>query len=194
MIRRPEIDLRNYKEVYDYYEQHEQSKTYARLAHFAISKLYKPQITNEDGVGECVEEEVQKGSRFIVSGNHLTADDQYVIVSVAEKMKELNRFRGNTFIPTEPSLFSRSGLTGKMLRRAVDGLGAIPTFRLEDLKRQGIEITEEINEMYQDSLLLSSKVHVSKLLQGSHMAGFWSGSFVQCYRIASTKLYPSNNI
>lgn len=112
----------------------------------------------------------------MISPNHLTGDDQYVIVSTAETFEPLRPIGGRAFIPSEPSLFRRRGWQGKLLRNSCDGLGALPTFRLEDLRRQGVEITDEINQQYRDAIELASKTQVSKLVAGHSMAGFWEGT------------------
>lgn len=64
-----------------------------------------------------------------------------------------------------------------MLRRAVDGLGAIPIVRLEDLKREGVDITPKITELHRRAMLRADEIEVSKLVvQANHMAGFWEGT------------------
>src|SRR5690606_6590078 len=83
---------------------------------------------------------------------------------------------GRTFIPAEPSLFSRPGWKGWLLRRAVDGLGAVPTFRLEDLRRRGIEVAPEIEARYRQAIVRASETQVAKLVAGHSMAGFWEGT------------------
>lgn len=179
-MSRPRVSLENYREVYDYYEQHTQSPTFARLGHALLSKLYRPTITfAQGGVAErAIRDEIGAGTRLIISPNHLTGDDQYVVVSVAQKEPVLHPLRGHTFIPAEPSLFTRAQHKGgALLRRAVDGLGAIPIVRLEDLRRQGVTITPEIEELHKKAILMADEVEISKLVnQGAHMAGFWEGT------------------
>lgn len=175
-MKRPDVKLDNFEEVYDFYETHEQSKVFARIAHVLLARRYRVTVTCDEGVEEAIRTELRAGSRVIISPNHITADDQYVIVSLVQEVPALHPLRGNTFIPAEPSLFVRPGVAGRMLRRAVDGLGALPTFRLEDLKRQGIELTDEIRSVHQRSMLKSSDAQVSKLIRGSFMAGFWEGT------------------
>jgi 1-acyl-sn-glycerol-3-phosphate acyltransferase len=176
MLRRPEVSLENYPTVYDYYENHNQSMPFARFAHVAIAQDFRPDITCDDGVEEAIHDELSNGSRLVVSPNHITDIDQYTIVSLVEKLKVLRPLRGRTFIPSKPVLFTHKGIRGKLLRRAIDGLGAIPAIRTEDLKRQGIEITEDVEQQYKEATIRASKTHVSKLLGGEHMAGFWEGT------------------
>jgi 1-acyl-sn-glycerol-3-phosphate acyltransferase len=59
----------------------------------------------------------------------------------------------------------------------IDGLGAIPIVRLEDLDRRGMVITPEIEELHRKAMLRADEIEVSKLVeQGNHMAGFWEGT------------------
>jgi len=173
---RPRVSLDNSAAVYEYYERHEQNRAYARFMHALLSRVYRADITCDPGAEDAISDALHAGGRLILSPNHTTADDQYVVVSLARRLRALRPLRGNTFIPSEPSLFTRSGVAGKALRRAVDGLGAIPTFRLEDLRRQGVELTEEIRELHQDSIARASDTHVAKLIEGQCMAGFWEGT------------------
>lgn len=176
MQKRPEVSLPNYQAIYRYYEQHEQSQAFARFAHFVLARVFRLDLTSDPGAEQALADAIASGTRLILSPNHITGDDQYVIVATAEKMKALRPLRGRAFIPAEPSLFRRSGAAGKLLRRSVDGLGAVPTFRREDLRRQGLEGTPGVEETYNDCTLRASEIQVSKLLQGHHMAGFWEGT------------------
>ena len=175
-MQRPHVGLDNSSTVYDFYRRHEQSRAFAWFAHRALARTYKVSITADDGAEAAIDEAITAGKRVIISPNHITADDQYVIVSTAETMKSLRPLRGRAFIPAEPSLFTRSGWQGRMLRRSVDGLGALPTFRLEDLRRQGIEVTEEVKDRYQRAVVKASETQVAKLIAGHSMAGFWEGT------------------
>jgi hypothetical protein len=173
---RPKVQLDDHDVVYDYYEQHEQHGGFARFAGEILARVYQPTITCDDGAEDAITAALDGGARVVMSPNHTTGDDQYVIVATAQRLGALRRLRGRTFIPAEPSLFSRSGLGGKALRRAVDGLGAVPTFRKEDLRRKGIEITPEIEERYRQAMLRCSDMQVAKLIAGHNMAGFWEGT------------------
>ena len=175
-MRRPRVRLEQYEAVYEYYRRHEQNKAFARVAGAVLARVYRPDITCDEGAEEAIADALANGARVVISPNHTTADDQYVIVAVAQRLAALRPIRGRAFIPAEPSLFSRSGVGGKVLRRSVDGLGAIPTFRLEDLRRRGIEITDEIEERYRQAIVRCSSTQVAKLVAGHSMAGFWEGT------------------
>lgn len=173
---RPKVELSNYEAVYDFYEKHRQNMAFARFAHFVLARVYRCDLTTDEGAPEAITEAIESGTRLIVSPNHITADDQYVIVAFAEKLAALRPLRGRTFIPAEPSLFRRRGRKGKMLRWAVDELGALPTFRLADLERRGIEITDEVSADHRAATLRASEIQVNKLNAGEMMAGFWEGT------------------
>lgn len=170
------MTLDGFEAVYDFYERHEQSRAFARSAHLLLSRVYRTSISGDEGVDEAIGAALRDGTRLVISPNHTTADDQYVIVAIVEKVKALRPLRGRTFIPTEPSLFTRPGWKGRMLRRTVDGLGAVPTFRLEDLRRGGIEVTAEVEERYRQAIIRASRTQVAKLVAGHSMAGFWEGT------------------
>lgn len=175
-MARPTAELSNYESVYRYYEQHRQNMAFARFAHYVFARIFRCDITADDGAAEAITEAIESGTRLIVSPNHITGDDQYVIVAFAERFKPLRPLRGITFIPAEPSLFSRRGRKGRMLRWAVDELGALPTFRLEDLRRRKIAITEEVEATHRAATVRASEIQVAKLNGGEMMAGFWEGT------------------
>lgn len=175
-MTRPEAKLTNFEAVYRYYEPHDQSMAFARFAHLVFAKVFRLDLSTGDGVDDAIRASLAGGTRLILSPNHITGDDQYVIVALAQDLEALRPLRGNTFIPSEPSLFTRPGVVGRLLRRSVDGLGALPTFRLEDLRRQGIEQTPEIEELHRRCTVAASNIQVAKLVRGQHMAGFWEGT------------------
>lgn len=175
-VKRPPVSLDTFEAVYDFYEPHEQSRVFARSAHLVLSRVYRTSTTSDEGVDAAIGDALRRGTRLVISPNHITADDQYVIVSMVQEVKALHPLRGRTFIPAEPSLFTRRGWQGRLLRAAVDGLGAIPTFRLEDLRRRGIEVTPEIEERYRQAIVRASEAQVAKLVAGHSMAGFWEGT------------------
>jgi 1-acyl-sn-glycerol-3-phosphate acyltransferase len=175
-VARPRVELSNYEAVYGFYENHRQNMPFARFAHFVFARVFRCDVTADEGAAEAITEAIDSGTRLVVSPNHVTGDDQYVIVAFAERFEALRPLRGVTFIPAEPSLFSRRGRKGRLLRWAVDELGALPTFRLEDLKRRKIEITDEVTAAYRAATLKASEIQVAKLGAGEMMAGFWEGT------------------
>jgi hypothetical protein len=173
---RPRVELANFDHVYRYYERHRQNRVFALIMHVLFARVYRCDVSYEPGAEDAIREALAAENRLILSPNHTTADDQYVIVSVVQKLHALRPLRGTTFIPSEPSLFTRRGVAGRMLRRGVDGLGAVPTFRLEDLRRAGVERTPEIEDQHRRSMERASDAQVAKLLHGECMAGFWEGT------------------
>ncbi len=176
MSKRPAVRLADHEALYRYYEAHEQNRAFARFAHVALNRYFKLDLSCDPGAEKALADALASGTRLVLSPNHITGDDQYVIVAAAEKLKALRPLRGKAFIPAEPSLFVRRGRKGKMLRWAVDELGALPTFRREDLRRQGLEGAEGVDELYRACTVRASEIQVSKLLQGHSMAGFWEGT------------------
>ncbi len=172
-MSRPDVSLENAGELYEYYAQHQQNPVFARfIAHPILGKVFRSRITLEEGAEDAIAEEVAANRRLIVSPNHLTANDQFVVVSVAQSVKALRPLRGNTFIPAKSSLFTQPGLPGKALRWAIDELGAVPTTR----RGKDVEVTAETEELIRESMLLAHRAQVAKLIKGQNMAVFWEGT------------------
>lgn len=175
-MRRPEVSLDNYIDVYRFYDSHHQSQFFAQVAHRALARVYKAKITCSDGVRNTLHSELSQGSRLILAPNHTSADDQYVVASLARRLPELRPLIGNTIIPTEPFLLNRKGVAGRMLRRSADGLGSIPAFRKKDLERLDPSIESADKEvLYRKAMIMAQDVQISKMVRGSHMAGFLEG-------------------
>ena len=98
-MKRPAAELTNFESVYRYYEAHDQSKAFARFAHFVFGKVFRLDLSTGDGVEDAIRDALADGTRLIVSPNHITGDDQYVIVSLAEHLEVLHPLRGNTLHP-----------------------------------------------------------------------------------------------
>ena len=175
-MSRPEVTLDNHEAVYRFYEGFDQPMAFARFAHLVFAKVFRLDLSVEDGAEDEIRAALAADTRLIVSPNHITGDDQYVIVSLAQHLRALHPLRGRTFIPAEPSLFTRPGIVGRMLRWGVDGLGAVPTIRMEDLRRQNVDLTDEVQDRYRNCTTRASDIQVSKLQRGQMMAGFWEGT------------------
>ncbi len=179
-MSRPKVAIESYEQIdsmYDFYEQHIQSQTFARAAHYVLSKIYRPTVTFTDGAKDSIADNIHYKTRLSSVSNHLTGDDQYVAVAVAQKEKVLHSLMGSTFIPTEPSLSTANWKRGgQLLRMSVDGLGSIPTVRKKDLERWGVEITPEIQELQKYGVKRANETYVAKMIrQANHMFGFPEG-------------------
>ncbi len=175
---RPEVSVESYAaidELYGFYDEHIQSQVFARTAHFLLSKIYKPTTSFALGAEDAIRQDIDDGRKLAIDPNHLTGDDQYVVVAVAEKEQVFHPLRGNTIIPTEPSLSSASlKRGGQLLRWACDGLGSIPITRNEDyFERQGVELTPERKELVRYGAQRASQTWEYKITeQPNHIAFF----------------------
>jgi len=178
-MSRPEVSLQNQDACYEFYEHHEQNQMFARFGHFVLSKMYRPIVTyDQDGAAEeAIREEFEENRRIALAPNHLTDADQYVLISLVRREKVLRPFIGNSFMPAKASLFTRSPSKGGLvLRWALDELGAIPVIRQEDIRRQGIEMTPEIEELHRKAMLQADEVQVARLISGKHIGDFSEGT------------------
>jgi hypothetical protein len=177
-MSKPEVTLPNYEAYYDYALQFQPNQTFAKAAHKLASMIYKLRTSYDDGARDVLGEAQRDNVRIFLASRHLTADDQYLLLALAQNEEVLSHMKGCTLIPTEPSLQSRPlSKGGPLLRSATENAGAISTFRLEDLKRQGIEITPEIEEMHRASIVRCADVFVEKIVNRDfHHAGYWEGT------------------
>lgn len=214
---RPKITIESRESIdamYDYYEDHQQSQIFARLAHVVLGKIYRPIITFEAGAEDAIGEAIENKTRLNISPNHLTDQDQNVIVAMAQREPVFHPLRGRTHIPAKQSIFNRPlKKGGPILRRAVDGLGAIPVYRMEDLKRLGLDQDDEAVENYEYAMQRVHEVQNVRLVRGvrnhgrptryptpapsnlpyDHWASFWEGTrnLTDHTTVQSLKLGPA---
>jgi hypothetical protein len=85
---RPKVTIESKQavdELYDFYEDHQQSQVFARLGHLALGALYRPHVTYEDGAKQEIAEAIDNHVRLNLASNHLTANDQNVFVALAQR-------------------------------------------------------------------------------------------------------------
>lgn len=117
------------------------------------------------------------GARLLLSPNHLTDADQYVLISLVKREEVLNPFIGNSFMAAKAPLFTRPVYKGgTILRRALDELGGIPVFRRVDIEQKGKKTPPEIERLYRQALRRANEVQVAKLIAGNHMGNFPEGT------------------
>jgi 1-acyl-sn-glycerol-3-phosphate acyltransferase len=125
-MKRPEISLENYEEVYKYYGEHQPNKLALKGLHAALSALYHPHIQYAEGAKERTAKLLDSDYRLILASNHLHMFDQLPIGGAMHK-QPLKPIVGNTTILSKPSYFEN-----RLLRPALDACGAIPIFREKD--------------------------------------------------------------
>jgi 1-acyl-sn-glycerol-3-phosphate acyltransferase len=172
-MKKPQVRLDNFEAVYEYYQQHRPNKVFNRAGHLAMSLAYRPRVEFASDASETISRLIQTGKRLIIAANHVTANDQYIIASMAQREKPLKPLRGKTFIPSKELLFRNP-----LLRRAVDAMDAVPTFRTKDvadpkLSPEAGQAALETQRAASNRLIETSIV---KLDQGEHMAIFPEGT------------------
>lgn len=173
-MKKPPVTLENYQAVYEYYAQHRQNPVAWRLSHFVLGKLFRPNVTMAPGAAEEIERHLDRGNQLVVASNHVSDIDPPIIVATAER-SPLKRIAGNTFIPSKYSLFRQTSLKGRVQRRAIDGLGAIPIFRNKDVRPDGSEVSEEQKVLQKAALSGLLETSIELINQGQNMAIFPEG-------------------
>jgi 1-acyl-sn-glycerol-3-phosphate acyltransferase len=172
-MKKPAIKLENYENIYEYYKDHKQNYSFARLGHAAMAAVFRPRVEYASDVKETVGRLLEQGKQLIIASNHVTGDDQYVVAAMAQREKALHQMRGKTFIPSKEPLFRNP-----LLRRAVDGMGAIPTFRSKDIEDPTLSPEEaELKKQTRRSaakMLIDTAIY--KMQRGEHMSIFPEGT------------------
>lgn len=170
-MKKPEVILENYKQVYDYYEEYQQPKAGARLGHSVMSWMFRPQVEYSQGAKEASLDLLKDpNKRTIIAINHLSDNDQYVVASMAHREQSFRQMIGNTFVQAKEPLFHHPNkIIRPLLRRGVDVMGAVPAFRKKD-------VTEDQEQLRHDATARLLDISVNKLQRGMHMAIFPEGT------------------
>ena len=171
-MKKPEVTLENFEQVYDYYLDYQQPRWGARLGHWAMSKMFQPSVEYIAGAEDLIDESINsKDVRTVIIMNHLTDQDQYVISSMITDEEVFKPMIGNTFIQAKEPLFHHPNrLLRPLLRRGVDVMGAVPAFRKKD-------IGDDANsQLRRDATARLIDVSVEKLRRSGYMAMFPEGT------------------
>lgn len=171
-MKRPEVLVENFKEVYEYYEQYRPGPRASKLGHLAMSLAFRPRISFADKAENEIASLIADGTRIIISANHINNRDQYVVGAAAQIEPTLRPLRGKTFIPAKESLFQ-----SPLLRRCVDTMGAIPAFRAKDAMRERDQVAPaehpQVRKLATKQLLETA---IKRIDRGDHMAIFPEGT------------------
>lgn len=172
--KHPWLTLDNYPEYIERYKDSRQNQLVARAAHLLLAQRYRPTIsfTHETDTRAEIRERIAAGERIFVGPNHLTGHDQYVIVSVAQRVKELRPLRGKTNIPAKAQIANDSH---SIKRWGAEQLGARWVIRKKEIANQGIPYTPDVQLQHQAMLQLGEDADVDRMIAFAHGAGFIEG-------------------
>lgn len=158
-FERPMVNIANYDEVYDFYRTHQQFKLGAKLAYYALNKIYKPELHYADDAWDEIRELVDDDTSLIIAPNHLTYSDQYVVAASAWD-SPIRPGIGNARVLAKDELFR--GLT----RRPIDMLGGIPAFRSKN--HDPVKVAEAAEKLID--------ITAQRLANGDHVGIFAEGT------------------
>ncbi len=164
---RPSIELSNYPEVYDFYRNHKQGPISSHMLLGAIGLIFQPKVGYSEGAEDRIASLLDSGRTIVLASNHTKLTDPCVIAALPAREQALSKLSGNAFIPSKPSVFNNP-----IVRRLVDELGAVPTWRVEDIDSTVTDQTLLLKGATK-ALIMTC---VAKLNSGEHMAIFPEGT------------------
>ncbi len=162
---RPKIELSNYSEVYDFYREHKQGPTTSRVLYGALGLIFRPRVGYAEGAQDGIATLLDNGRTVVLASNHTRGTDPCVIAALPAREEVLKTLVGNAFIPSKPSIFK-----SRTVRRLVDGLGAVPIWREEDLD------TTTDRTQFNSATKKFLSTCIAKLDNGEHMGIFPEGT------------------
>lgn len=173
--KQPYLTLDNYSEYIERYRDSRPNLAFARAAHFAAGLLYRPVITftHEAMVRGGIARSIAAEEALYLGSNHTTRRDQYIFLSVAQRVKQLRPLQGHANIPSKVEIANEKPAP---VRLAAENVGARWTIRRKDVEKSDIEWTEEVAQQYREALQLGEDTDVYRMTQlGMHGAGFLEG-------------------
>lgn len=136
LMKRPPVTLENYVNVYDFYKSYEPSRLGTLMLYGALGAAFSPHVVYGDTVRPQIDEALGKNRPLVIVANHTRDIDPCIMASTLIRQPSLRPLMGNTFIPAKSPIFHDLIKSPRFLnyglRRAVDGLYAIPVFRGKD--------------------------------------------------------------
>ena len=162
---RPKIELSNYSKVYDFYREHKQGPATSRVLYGALGLVFRPRVGYDEGARDRLTTLLGSGRTVVLAANHTKGTDPCVVAALPAREQVLKPLVGNAFIPSKPSIFKN-----RIVRRLVDGLGAVPIWREEDVDTG----TDRSQSSSATKKFLATCI--AKLDSGEHMGIFPEGT------------------
>ena len=160
-MSRPRINLENYAEVYNYYKGYRPTPVASWTLHAALGAVFAPQVAYAPGAKKQIADLLHNHKSVVLAANHTKAIDPCLIAALPVRQHAFRPLIGNTFIPSKKSIFKNP-----LVRRAVDGLGAVPVFRQKDTELE----QDTSSNLPRASLTAFVKTSVARLIDRQNMA------------------------
>lgn len=158
-MKRPQVTLENYKEVYDYYRQYEQPSKALKLAYGAFNSMLHPRVTLAEGAQDDLDRIKEESVPHFYIFNHLSRFDYPIFASTLHQVSPDDigtiRTMGADFNFRWPGFRPNFQLGGGSL---LDLIGAIPVFRSIDYPEADLHpVQEELFNCVRDCLAAGKK-------------------------------------
>jgi hypothetical protein len=167
-MKRPPIDIRNYEELYAYYDQQPISPIWARVGHGASRAVYAMgRMVMADKVAEQIQDITRpaSGKRLIGVVNHTTMGDSFVVAAEMARSSAFADMIGNTSIVGKHTIAQKSPAP---VKAALDNIGYIPAF-LSHRTGHLFSSPETHKEFQRGAAEALGKVCVNRMLFGGHL-------------------------
>ncbi len=163
-LKRSDITIENYAEIYAYYRQYEIDKRFTKAVHAVLSQVYHPEVTFSEGTQEFIESQRDQGKPVILAANHVRYIDHNVAAAALSRTPDVTHFVGNTFVLAKAEYFQSA-----RDRWHTERVGCVPVFRSQDVPRdQHMLVGRAASELV--------KMSVEKLSQGLNLFCFPEGT------------------
>nr|WP_280247464.1 1-acyl-sn-glycerol-3-phosphate acyltransferase [Nocardia abscessus] len=122
----PAVTFDNRNAVYDFYREHRPDLLRAKLSCAVMSHRFRPRVTYADGARAELAQLIRADARLIISINHLTTQDPYLLAGLAWRSVFRPRI-GRIRVLAKDELFN-----DPQHRTRIDAMGGIPVFRGKD--------------------------------------------------------------
>jgi 1-acyl-sn-glycerol-3-phosphate acyltransferase len=168
-MNRPEVTFQNHEEVYKFYTTYKPRPHTSSALYKAMGTVFTPRVTYAEGSQKTITDLLDSGRTLVLASNHTKNLDPCNIAAMANREATFRPIVGNSFIPSKMALFRRPGI-----RQIIDGLGAVPVYRLKDAEREKTK-NPDSSPSYRKTIPELLDLCTDRLNDGQHMAIFAEG-------------------
>lgn len=168
-MNRPEVTFQNHEEVYKFYTTYKPHPRTSTFLYGAMGRVFTPRVTYAEGARKTISDLLGSGRNIVLASNHTKNIDPCNIAAMADREDTFHPIVGNSFVLSKAAIFRHT-----VVRQIIDGLGAVPVYRLKDAEKEKVKHPGK-SPQYRTTIVGLMDMCTQRLNEGQHMAIFAEG-------------------
>jgi 1-acyl-sn-glycerol-3-phosphate acyltransferase len=138
LSNKPPVRLdEHFKELYEFYEHHQQPRFMARIVYLLLAAQLRPHVSYAEGAKGSIKKLVQQKTPILLALNHIDDKRDAKVTSAAAFLSPIRPLLGRLRVLAKDGLFDEENAANDpdfdpKLRDKIDLMGSIPVFRQID--------------------------------------------------------------